>query len=298
MSSAIAVNAKFTGTSLLWVNFENADLRDSVFDRATLLEARLYDAKLRGVSINDQTVFGERTVYEREADPSESSYSVNNKILVPIDRPYPAQAVQSLFSQFINTVKQEEKRFRAHRTLNSIDRRKTSNQLSKAISVYRARQRLHRENSQPEDVETPYIREKSCRRKRAFVQEQWGQWLKRAVFRWVMLYGESPTRVVLTSIAVITFFAALYPLFGGVHIESAAATHTFFEPRVYIGIDSRILETITASLYFSAVTFSTLGYGGIQPATSATQFLASVQSLLGGILIALLVAVFARRALR
>ena len=58
------------------------------------------------------------------------------------------------------------------------------------------------------------------------------------------------------------------------------------------------IETASTNRYFSAVTFSTLGYGGIQPATATAQLLASVQSLLGGILIALLVAVFARRALR
>ena len=50
--------------------------------------------------------------------------------------------------------------------------------------------------------------------------------------------------------------------------------------------------------HLSTVTFSTLGYGGIEPTTTTTQLLASIQSLIGGILIALLVAVFGRRALR
>lgn len=190
------------------------------------------------------------------------------------------------------------KRFPAHWSLESDERRDVGDHLNKAISVYRTRQRLHRENSQPEDVPTPYVREKHCRRKRGFVTRSWPSWLKYSSFRWVMLYGESPARVVGTSVGVIVLFAFLYPFFGGVAIAPTDATHTVTNVVEWLGIDPWLPETAIASLYFSAVTFSTLGYGGIQPATAATQFLASVQSLIGGILIALLVAVFARRALR
>lgn len=283
------------------------------------------------MSINDQTVFEKRTVYEKEADPCETSYRAGSERTTPTDLPHSArpdvftfdleggeapdafavavrsgqilecrvqQAQQGFLSQYIDTVKREVKRFREHRALEPSAGRRISEQLSRAISVYRSRQRLHRENSRPEDIETPYVREKSCRRKRAFVQEKRSQWLKYASFRWVMLYGESPARVIMTSGAVIVAFAFLYPVFGGVHIDPGAAPHAFFDPGSYVAIDSSILETFVASLYFSAVTFSTLGYGGIHPATTITQFLASLQSLVGGILIALLVAVFARRALR
>ena len=51
------------------------------------------------------------------------------------------------------------------------------------------------------------------------------------------------------------------------------------------------------NIYFSTA-FLTLGYGWIEPTTTTMQLLASVQSVIGGILIALLVAVFERRALR
>ncbi|EMA67593.1 hypothetical protein C461_07699 [Halorubrum aidingense JCM 13560] len=94
-----------------------------------------------------------------------------------------------------------------------------------------------------------------------------------------MLYGESPARVVGTSVAVVAIFAAIYSIVGGIVIGGS-------EP------------DLIGNIYFSAVTFSTLGYGGIEPTTTTTQLLASVQSLIGGILIALLVAVFGRRALR
>ena len=123
------------------------------------------------------------------------------------------------------------------------------------------------------------MREQHSRRKRAFAMRSYWEWFKHSTYRWVMLYGESPARVVGTSVAVIAVFAAIYSVVGGIVISGS-------EP------------DITGNIYFSAVTFSTLGCGGIKPTTTTTQLLASVRSLIGGILIALLVAVFGRRALR
>lgn len=56
------------------------------------------------------------------------------------------------------------------------------------------------------------------------------------------------------------------------------------------------LSVLGVSLYFSAVTFTTLGYGDIQPASQAAQALASIESLVGASLIAFLVFVLGRRA--
>ena len=58
------------------------------------------------------------------------------------------------------------------------------------------------------------------------------------------------------------------------------------------------VEILLANFYFSAVTFSTLGYGDVEPAGGTVQFLASVQSITGAALMALLVAVLARRITR
>lgn len=105
------------------------------------------------------------------------------------------------------------------------------------------------------------------------------EWFKHATYRWVMLYDESPAHLIGTSIAVVAVFAVIYSIVG----------------RIVIGGEE---PNITRNSYFSAVTFSTLGYNGIEPTTTTTQLLASVQSLIGEILIALLVAVFGRQALR
>jgi voltage-gated potassium channel Kch len=68
--------------------------------------------------------------------------------------------------------------------------------------------------------------------------------------------------VVAVSILTILAFAVVYFLLGSVGISDGNAIQTggsFF-----------------SNLYFSTVTFTTLGYGDIQPATSVAQTLASV----------------------
>ncbi|WP_176451334.1 pentapeptide repeat-containing protein [Halorubrum sp. Ea8] len=294
LADVTAIRANFTDTDLLGVDLEGASLNDSQFDGAALTGARLYDTKPQGVSINDQTVFSDQTVYAREADPCDPWHPLDGETTTPISlRDKIALAVRSgqvLQSRYrsadanppsgsIAKVRQAVKRFRRHRNLNTEDRREVGDRLKKATSVYRIRQRLQRENSRPRDVAQPYVREQHSRRKRAFATRSYWEWFKHATYRWVMLYGESPARVVGTSIAAVAVFAAIYSIVGGIVIGGET-------------------PDLIGYIYFSAVTFSTLGYGGIEPTTTTTQLLASVQSLIGGILIALLVAVFGRRALR
>lgn len=55
-----------------------------------------------------------------------------------------------------------------------------------------------------------------------------------------------------------------------------------------------IARVMFKSLYFSVVTFATLGYGDIQPIGTVARFLAGIEALLGALLAALLVFVLTR----
>ena len=68
-----------TDADLLGASFEHAILRDGLLDGANLRGARLHDAKLRGASINDQTTFSARTVYEQEADPADQWHTLDGE---------------------------------------------------------------------------------------------------------------------------------------------------------------------------------------------------------------------------
>ena len=160
--------------------------------------------------------------------------------------------------------------------------------------VYRELQRLYDENAFPERVHTYYLREMNFRRMRAWQVGDYLQAIKLAGSRWVMQYGTSPWRVVATSLLLIAVCAGLYPLTGGIREvgTDTAITYAIDDPTKTPG--PVLVRTYLKSLYFSVVTFATLGYGDIQPVGGWARALASVETLLGSLLMALLVFVLTR----
>ncbi len=155
--------------------------------------------------------------------------------------------------------------------------------------VYREIQRLYRENAFPEQVHAYYLREKNFRRRQAWRTGNYRRAITLAGSRWVMRYGTSPWRVIATSLLLILVCAALYPLTGGIQ---EVGTETAITYRVRAPARTPVwylAETYFKSLYFSVVTFATLGYGDLQPVRGVARAIAAVETLLGSLLVALLV---------
>ncbi len=278
--------AKFTNDSfLVKADLTNADLR-----YARLNEVRLFEADLTGVAISyrgindfrfdEGTTFGGRSQWEVEAD-SEAVQSI----------PYLSSSV---------------------RPLRSLGRLYTNpSNLEQAELQYRATQRLLRENDFRQLLDLT-IREKHARRKRALAENDYWTWFKLAVYRWLLGYGEKPTHVVGTSLFVIVLSALLYPLWGFV-ISKKIASEGVELPSKFVSYShlpdtESLLSTLVSSgslpdtlvyglgksLYFSVITFTTLGYGDIQP-IGFGETIAIIESFLGALLMAFLVFVLGRR---
>jgi len=110
-------------------------------------------------------------------------------------------------------------------------------------------------------------------------------WWK-TVFRWfgskVMSllngYGERPLRVVLSSGVIVILFSIIYYIFKCIQAYPIEKLH-FWD-----------------YLYFSIVTFTTLGYGDIRPlAVPWARMVASMEAFIGAFMIALFVLTLARR---
>jgi hypothetical protein len=91
-------------------------------------------------------------------------------------------------------------------------------------------------------------------------------------------YGERPGRVFGTAVAIILVYASVY-----VHFADALAT--------YEG-GNRFVK----ALYFSIVTFTTLGYGDVLPKTDLLRMVCGSEAVLGGFTMGLVVAGFANRS--
>jgi len=103
-------------------------------------------------------------------------------------------------------------------------------------------------------------------------------------------YGELPFRIILLSLIIIAFFAVTFFLAGLVsngEVFSAFTSNSRYE----------LTYNFLNALYFSVVTFTTLGYGDILP-LGISKFFAAIEALLGGFVLALFVVTFVKKMTR
>lgn len=103
-------------------------------------------------------------------------------------------------------------------------------------------------------------------------------------------YGEEPSRVVFFSLFVIFICAILYFIFGiqysGEHVQLSLSHPTSLNVKFFF-----------ECLYYSVVTFTTLGYGDFVPIGISRAF-AAIEAFVGSFTIALFVVVFVKKMTR
>jgi len=113
------------------------------------------------------------------------------------------------------------------------------------------------------------------------------RWATSAFLNLVSGYGERPQRTVLAALAVVVASAFLYPALGGLRDGSTVVTY---------GTDPT--RALADGFYFSVVTFTTLGYGDIEPVGTLARALSGLEALAGAFLVALFVFALGRQATR
>lgn len=103
-------------------------------------------------------------------------------------------------------------------------------------------------------------------------------------------YGEKPENVIRFSLSMIVFCAFMYFMFGISYQDQILAVN-FSEPF------SDNISALLNSIYFSVVTFTTLGYGDITP-IGFSRFIATIEAFIGSFSLALFVVVFVKRMTR
>ncbi len=124
-------------------------------------------------------------------------------------------------------------------------------------------------------------------------------WLKLVIASFIYGYGENPWRVIRFALIIIFLFAIILNFSGIVISDRTNLIIEFIKESQgdeytlkYLG---PILGSFLNCLYFSVVTFTTLGYGDFQPAVGLSRFFVSLESIIGAITMALFVYTFARR---
>gem|GEM_PF-1762049 len=244
--------------------FRNADLRGADFTDARLDQIDLTDAR-----IDAQTTFDAETIYEREEDVTSDVRDDGDDAVPP------------------------------------------------SVWVHRRLERLHEENALSSVARQFHIRKQRARRRHHRRKGEWLGWASLTLLGATMGYGEKPQRVLGTAGAVVGLWTLLYPLGNwivpnpgtpeaaqrglddGTSAAAAAVQYPAYPsslaelPAYY----DAVFGTLADSLYFSTVTFTTLGFGDFSP-VGFGRVLATVESALGVTLFAVLVFVLGRRAMR
>ncbi|WP_226480459.1 pentapeptide repeat-containing protein [Natrinema amylolyticum] len=282
--------ANFRGASLSGASFlagqslVGADFTDAVLDGADLSQADLRRATFRDVDAHGTSF--------RDAN-------LHDAVFVFADLRGADFRGSKLYRAGLTDVRINLETSFGERTAyeDGIERASTEQFAERADSaqwVYRELERLYDENAFPERVHTYYLREMDFRRRQAWRVRNYLQAFKLAGSRWIMLYGTSPWRVVATSLLLILVCAGLYPLTGGIQEVGADSAVTYRIEDPTDASSRALVRAFLTSLYFSVITFATLGYGDIQPVGGAARTIAGVETLLGSLLMALLVFVLTR----
>ena len=183
-------------------------------------------------------------------------------------------AIQSL----INTLKHRSKMndIKLNVYNNSIPKEK---KFSEAQEIFLLLKNNFHSIGQYDDESWAFKKEKDMERKSNCHFKTLHKWLWSCFLNGIFGYGEQPGKVIISAISIILIFAFL---FMGSGISN-------------VGIEQITSNNFFDCMYFSTITFTTLGYGDFRPLEGWGRILAGSEAFIGAFMMALFVYTFARR---
>lgn len=118
--------------------------------------------------------------------------------------------------------------------------------------------------------------------------------IKSYIFWMLCGYGEKPTYALVTSLEIILIFTIIY-MFAGLNINGDIINYRLFIIKDLA--DKNLILDFMKSLYFSIVTFTTVGYGDITP-IGYSVILSGIEMFLGVTMVGVWTATLARKISR
>jgi len=253
----------FAGAELPRSNLRHADLSGADFEDANLSRSALYGADLSNARLHGAILSDVRI-------SDATDFGVERRTgLLPFASPSPDVVYDPRSEPVADT-----------------DDADVSN-YTRAAAVYANVESLAHDNAASKLASTCYTWRRDMQRKRYYSSEGEGNhpeylsWARSAVANVVVRYGESPYRVVSLAGVVVLLCGLLYW-----RLDLVAGAEGVGGP------------SLVDAMYFSTLTFTTLGLGDFQPVNDFGRALAIFETSAGVVLLALLVFVFGRRATR
>ncbi len=129
------------------------------------------------------------------------------------------------------------------------------------------------------------------------------EWASSTFLNMLYGYGEKPLNVIAGAVFIIFFFAICFSIIGignpeiiqlqGTAIHQNSGNIVDLVSKGFI--KNNLIKNFPDSLYFSLITFTTLGYGDFRPLEGWGRILAGSEAFIGAFMMALFVYTFARR---
>ena len=253
-------------------NKPNCDLRKANLFRASLQGASMFNVDLRGAELVKANLAG--------ANLNESLLQDVNLLGATLD------------ATRLERVEWSE---RCLNEMQAMDARRAGDQesalqkLKEAQEVYRALRRAYGAQSDAIQAGAFFRREMIMRR------WQMPPWSGGRIWSWIVdascAYGESPPRVMISSL-VLNLVCAVGYFFAGINGPEGLA---IFDPAA--GLKANVVAFFEC-VYYSVVTFTTLGYSDEARQIWIVRPLASAQAFIGAFMMALFVVTFGKRMTR
>lgn len=264
LRGADLTNANLNMSDLTDVRLSNSNLTNAKLERATLIGVNLFDADLTGLQPYGARLTGVQINDRTKFDTNREEYSTAREEL--------------LFGSQVTCGYHRKLRENA-----DLDLERQKELLAKSADTYRQFEELARNNTLPSLQSSMFVRRQDMQRSRHKIRDDHLEWAFAGISRALFKYGESLGRIFTWAIGLIVVYAVIYDLFD-----------------LIVDSDGKFVHSFVDALYFSTLTFTTLGLGDFQPnpVSQLARLLVTSQAALGAILIAIFVFVLGRRAAR
>lgn len=273
-------NADLTGVDLTdaylrWADFTNANLNEANLTDAYLPEADLTDVDLQNTDLSNANLSG---AILRGSDFEGTD--LRGAVLTGADL-----RDVSLSNAHVNATTKFGRQTAAE---NEISSATGWNGMSR---TYHSLKNFFSENGLTAKARQHHLLERDARRLEAREEggvAGWSSYLGSWASRYLTGYGVS-VKQILINIFVVLFFSTLGYAFFGVQSTKQSLSVEYLLDVFNSGASTALLwQTLFDSIYFSMITFTTVGYGVVGPETQAAKTIAIVEAFLGTVLIVLL----------
>ena len=211
------------------------------------------------------------------------------------------ELVEDIFIDFTDTLLKNTK-IEKSRIENHILQEKEK-EFSKAKEIYLLLKNNFHSIGRYADEGWAFTKEKDMDRKSNCHFKTLHRWLWSCFLNMIYGYGERPCNVIKTAVAIIIIFALSFSFIGLGNPEIIELKGTAIHQNSGNIVDlvskgllkNNVIRNFPDSLYFSTITFTTLGYGDFRPLEGWGRILAGSEAFIGAFMMALFVYTFARR---